>query len=286
MPEQTLDIQQARHAVLRGTNLMQHHMQVAGVETAVLVGGDGPPMVLLHGPGESSLWFIRVVDDLARNFRVIVPDMPGHGASAPVARLDEEAAVAWLAALMERTCAEPLVLVGHVTGGTVAAKLALQRPEQVRQLVLVDALGLAPFAPQPEFGQGLRGFLAQPTRDTAHPFFDQCFLDSSGVVRAMGDKWSPFLEYYLSCLHGAAGKAMGELMEAVGYAPMDATELRALNVPTALVWGRHDQATSVRVAEAASKEYGWSLRVIEGSGDDPKLEKPAEFVKAIRALVG
>ena len=54
---------------------------LAGVSTAVLEGGDGPPMLLLHGPGEFAAGWLPVFPDLVPTHRVIAPDLPGHGAS-------------------------------------------------------------------------------------------------------------------------------------------------------------------------------------------------------------
>jgi pimeloyl-ACP methyl ester carboxylesterase len=49
------------------------------------------------------------------------------------------------------------------------------------------------------------------------------------------------------------------------------------------VWGRHDKANRVRIAEAASQRFGWALHIIEEAADDPPMERPDEFVNAILA---
>jgi pimeloyl-ACP methyl ester carboxylesterase len=61
-------------------------------------------------------------------------------------------------------------------------------------------------------------------------------------------------------------------------------ELERIAVPTALIWGRHDLATPLHVAEAASKRYGWPLRVIDGAADDPPIEQPQAFLIAFNAV--
>ncbi len=66
-----------RDQLLAAIPAVEHRMQLAGVDTAVLIGGDGPPVILLHGPGESSLWWYRVIPGLTSNHRVIVPARPG-----------------------------------------------------------------------------------------------------------------------------------------------------------------------------------------------------------------
>ena len=81
--------------------------------------------------------------------------------------------------------------------------------------------------------------------------------------------------------------AFGErLMADFGLPAIPGEELAAIEAPTGLIWGRHDLATPLAVAEAASARYRWPLQVIDGAGDDPPIEKPAEFVQALRVALG
>jgi ubiquinone/menaquinone biosynthesis C-methylase UbiE len=57
-------------------------------------------------------------------------------------------------------------------------------------------------------------------------------------------------------------------------------------VPTTLIWGRHDRATPLSVAEAASARYGWPLKVIENCNDDPPVEQPEALLRALRTALG
>ncbi|TCN41142.1 hypothetical protein EV644_105428 [Kribbella orskensis] len=75
------DGDRARDQLLAATPVTARRLMLAGVSTAVLTGGDGPPIVLLHGPGEFAFTWLRVVPELVKTNRVIVPDLPGHGAS-------------------------------------------------------------------------------------------------------------------------------------------------------------------------------------------------------------
>ncbi|NIP58456.1 MAG: hypothetical protein GWM92_09305 [Gemmatimonadetes bacterium] len=53
-------------------------------------------------------------------------------------------------------------------------------------------------------------------------------------------------------------------------------------MPTHLIWGRHDKAIPLRVAEDAASRHGWPLHVIDDARDDPKLEQPEAFLGAMR----
>jgi pimeloyl-ACP methyl ester carboxylesterase len=68
--------------------------------------------------------------------------------------------------------------------------------------------------------------------------------------------------------------------------PIPRDILARIKVPTALIWGRHDLQTRLRVAENASARYGWELHVIEGARDDPFFEQPAAALRALRDSLG
>ena len=75
-------------------------------------------------------------------------------------------------------------------------------------------------------------------------------------------------------------------MEQFGISAIPPTDLARIGVPTTLIWGRHDLATQLQIAEAASARYAWPLQVIENAADDPPMEQPEAFLKALRAALG
>ena len=120
-----------RARLLETMPVHERRLRLAGIPTVLLEGGEGPPLVLLHGPGEFAVKWLRVVPDLVTTHRVIAPDLPGHGASGmPDEPLDEARVLAWLDALIEHTCASPAVLVGHVLGGAIGMRYALARGDR------------------------------------------------------------------------------------------------------------------------------------------------------------
>src|SRR5919198_913512 len=78
-----------RPRLLAGLPIEERRLDLAGVSTAVLEGGDGPPLVLLHEPGSFAAHWLRVIPELVKARRVIAPDLPGHGASGTTDELDE-----------------------------------------------------------------------------------------------------------------------------------------------------------------------------------------------------
>jgi pimeloyl-ACP methyl ester carboxylesterase len=179
------------------------------------------------------------------------------------------------------------VLVGQIIGGAIAARFAIERSDRLGLLVLVDALGLAPFQPTPEFGLALTKFIAEPTEDTHYRLWRRCAFDLDGMRKRMGESWE-WLKAYNLDRAGAANlhAAQHSLMTQFGMPAIPPAELERITVPTTLIWGRHDLATLLPIAEAASARYGWPLQVIENAADDPPIEQPEAFLKALRAVLG
>jgi pimeloyl-ACP methyl ester carboxylesterase/ubiquinone/menaquinone biosynthesis C-methylase UbiE len=276
-----------RRRLLAGLPVGEHRYTLAGIGTAVLEGGEGPPLVLLHGPGEHAAKWLRVIPDLVTTHRVIAPDLPGHGASDPVdGTPDAQRVLDWLDALIERTCPTAPALVGQIVGGAIAARYAARHGDRVRCLVLADTLGLAPFAPAPEFGEALGAFIAAPSEDTHDRLWQLCAYDLDAVRAGLGERWHWLKAYNLAGANaGVLRPTQHALMEAFGLPPIPPDELARIAVPTTLVWGRHDLATPLAVAEAASRERGWPLHVIDGAADEPAIEQPAAFVRVLRVIV-
>jgi pimeloyl-ACP methyl ester carboxylesterase len=100
--------------------------------------GRGPSIVLVHGLGSTRAHWLPTARLLARDHRVTLVDLPGHGVSdMPVQFSLEQAVTALDLALAERG-SEPVVLVGHSLGGLVCAAEAIRHPHRVRGLVLVE----------------------------------------------------------------------------------------------------------------------------------------------------
>jgi pimeloyl-ACP methyl ester carboxylesterase len=273
-----------REQLLDGLPATDERLELAGIRTAVLMGGAGTPVVLLHGSGEFAAVWTPVIPELAAGYRLVVPDLPGHGASwIPDGGLDGYRVLEWLGALIAQTCPSPPAVVGHGLGGAIAARFAADQPERIGRLVLVDALGLAPFGPAPSFAQAMHQFLEQPTEETRDGMFRQCFVDLDRVRRRMGERWAPIAAYALA---GATTPGQHTALEAMmprfAMAAIPPEDLARITVPTTLIWGRQDLFAPLPAAEAASARHGWPLHVIDDCGDDPAVEQPEAFLAALR----
>lgn len=276
-----------RKQLLSGIAVTERRLQVAGISTAVIEGGDGPPVVLLHGPGEFAAKWMRILPDLITTHHVIAPDLPGHGESRVLeGPLDAEHVLTWLGELIDRTCAVPPVLVGHILGGAIAARFAAAHGDRIRRLVLVDSLGLGPFRPAPRFALALLRFTLRPTERAHEGLWRRCASDLDRLRDEMGEKWEPFKTYNIDRAQDPGVKAaLKTLMGGLGIPAISEDELARIAVPTALIWGRLDLANRLQIGQNASKRYGWPLHVVENSADDPALEQPEAFLRALRSIL-
>lgn len=281
------NLQSPRPQLLAALPVKERRLALAGISTAVLEGGKGRAVVLLHGPMAYAAHWMGVIPGLARDHTVIVPDLPGHGASETGdGALDVPRVLAWLGALIERTCPAPPVLVGQLLGGAIALRFAIERGELLERLVLIDTFGLAPFQPAPEFGQAVMQFQAEPSASTHDSLWRYCAFDLDRLRERMGETWTPFAAYNVERARTPATQAaMQALMPAFAFAPIAPDELARIKVPTSLIWGRHDLGTPLAVAEAASRRHGWPLQVIENAADDPPIEQPEAVVQALRMAI-
>lgn len=128
--------------LLRG--FRPHVAEIAGIRTRYWLGGEGPPLVLVHGLAGAAVNFTELAPLLARSRRVLVPDLPGHGGTGPLQAVETLGDLAAHAALVaEREGMVPAEVLGYSMGGVVALRLAAERPEAVSALVLLSSAGIA-----------------------------------------------------------------------------------------------------------------------------------------------
>ena len=233
--------------------------------------GEGAVRVVwLHGWARRADDFTRAAATLAeRGVASVALDLPGFGSSplpatAGGARHYAELVVPALTAISD----EPLVLVGHSFGGTVAAVVASTHPQTVHSLVLTGAPLIRPAASK-------KAPLAYRT---------QRWLHAKGIlgderIEAARQKFGS-LDY-----RNAHGLMRDVLVASVNESYE--VELASLNVPVDLVWGEVDRDIPVDVAERAQLllRSDHTLRVVAGVGHMVPLEAPDELVDAVeRAL--
>jgi pimeloyl-ACP methyl ester carboxylesterase len=129
-----------------------------GAQIRTFEGGEGPPLLLVHGLGGAA-WNFSELAPLLPGRRLIIPDLPGHGASSPLPAPTLTGFADLLAELLD----EPVDVLGHSMGGVVALRLAERYPSLVRRLVLAAAAGISSSTRIAELTIALTG-IVQPGR--------------------------------------------------------------------------------------------------------------------------
>jgi 2-hydroxymuconate-semialdehyde hydrolase len=274
-----------RARLLDGVKRDERWLDVAGTKTLVLECGDGPPLVLLHGGIEcGGAYWAHVMPALARSHRLIVPDVPGLGESAPVDRLDDSAFAAWFSSLIAQTCDEPPAVVAHSLIGSMAARFATST-DALRRVVIYAAPAIGPY----HMPWGLRivaiRFALRPTERNAERFDRWAFADYDAML-ARGPGWmAAFSEYTRARASVDHVKRTMRQLIGIGTRRIADDDLRRITAPVALLWPRQDRFVPLALAESASERLGWPLHIIDDAGHAAHIEQPAAFVNTLhRAL--
>ena len=283
----------AEQAVLQATGvpIERRDVEVAGQRLHYLTCGQGEPLVLVHGRGSSAANFAPALPQLAARRQVFALDLPGWGLSdkpAFTGRTAQDAVRVWREGLLGFLDSQSLTqpdLVGHSLGGFTALSLALERPERVNRLVLVDAAGLGTqmqlderiyFGLVPEklhrrFGRRLTrqvmkaGYGGRARPDLAGPLFElnHLLLTQEEVIPS-----------------GAAAFHAWINFTGVHYTLSD--RLKELRMPVLMIWGDRDSVTNYHEAFVAARTL-WDGQMVAftGCGHSPFAERPDDFARVL-----
>ena len=279
----TTGLDQTRDRLLADLPVTERRVRLAGVSTALLEGGDGPPLVLLHGGIEcGGAYWAPVIASLAESHRLVIPDVPGLGESEPVARLTPAAFAEWFTELVRATCEERPTLIAHSLLGTLAARFAAEHGDLLSRLMIYAAPGIGPY----RMPLGLRvvaiRFALRPSEGNAERFDRWAFFDLDRARRRDPGWLEAFNAYTRSrAVVPHVKRTMRQLIGSATKQVPDA-ELRRIPVATDLLWARHDRFVPLDLAEGASARLGWPLHVIDEAGHVPHIERPDAFLRALR----
>ncbi len=249
------------------------HYETRGPDT-------GAPIVLLHGLGSSSADWAWSLPALAARHRVIAPDLRGHGRSSrPRGRLTVAAMADDVARLLTELAAPPAHVVGLSLGGCVAQALALDRPERVRSLTLVNAFARpAAAGPRGALRMLVRlGLLAcAPMRVVA-----------AHVARGLFPRPDQRELYLAAVASLAANPRRTYLASLHALARFDARRrLGELRCPTLVIAGDRDQTIPLAAKRLLQQSIpGARLVLIENSGHATPYDRPALFTSTLLAFI-
>jgi len=269
----------------------ERFLDAKAVRMRYFVGGEGPPIVLVHGLAGAAWNWSELAPLLAERRRVLLPDLPGHGGSSPLpaaASLDPYAERVRLVAAAEGMLPAPIV--GHSLGGLVALRLALRSPENVEALVLAAAAGIASATRRAEFWLTVFGFLRPARRISPH---HERIARSPALARAVFGYWEVSDPASLSPRSVAgflAGQRLHSDVRSAGRVLVrddPRPDLERVSCPSFVLWGARDRQVPVEDAFEYTRRLRATLRVIPDCGHLLIAERAAACADAIESfLVG
>jgi pimeloyl-ACP methyl ester carboxylesterase len=252
-------------------------ISVGGVDVHVWVGGQGAPLLVLHGAGGNRGW-TRSMARIAERFTVWAPTHPGFGTSGDAEWMEgiDDLARFYLWFIDAAGLGRPHLL-GHSIGGWTAAEMAAMSPGSIDRLVLVAPVGL-----KPEAGEILDVFFYTPVqlRDlTVHdpktiPEWEELFTRPPTPAeqeialrnREMTARltWKPYM-----------------------HNPRLAQFLPRVSNPALIVWGREDRIVPVVCGEQYRRLLpNATLKVLEACGHLPPIEQPEVYARLVSDFLG
>src|ERR1700739_3205067 len=255
-------------------------LELHGDRAAYRDDGDGEVLLLIHGMAGSSDSWRSVLPQLSKKFRVIAPDLLGHGESAkPRSDYSLGAFAVFLRDFLDELGVTQATVVGHSLGGGVAMQFVYQHPDYCQRLVLISSGGLGP-----DVGLTLR-LLSAPGAELVLPIIApqpvlnvgnklRSWLSAAGIrsPRA-GEIWNAYSSLSDRQTREAFLRTLRSVVDYRGQAVSALSRLHFRSeLPTLAIWGELDSIIPVDHGHAAqAARPGSRLEVLPGIGHFPQV---------------
>ncbi|MBT8089994.1 MAG: alpha/beta fold hydrolase [Gammaproteobacteria bacterium] len=258
--------------------LRTRSVEFDGTRWPYLLGGpeSGEVLVLLHGfSGDKDNW-LMYARGLRKNYRVIVPDLPGFGDNArdPNADYHMDAQMRWLLAFVDAMGIDRFHLGGNSMGGYIALKFVLAYADRIQSLALLDSAGVlgktkSELQIATENGESLLTVSSPEEFDRLLKFIVYRPLPLPGFIK------QPYCEDLIA--HRLFLEAIfWPMAEEMQERPLN-DQLHAIVAPTLVIWGRHDRLIDVSCVDVLKAQIPNNhCVVLEETGHVPMLERPME----------
>jgi len=259
-------------------NIQSKKIKVGELDIHYLTGGQGDPLVIIHGGSDGARAWLKNVTELAENYTVYVPDLPGFGYSQPI---DGDYYIPELVEFVDEFShavgLESFHLMGHSLGGGIALSYALKFPHKITKLVLISSLCLGR-----EIAFWVR-ILSVPALCRS--------IGKAALAVLRGVKWIADLllapiKFVLPINRTSLnlGSSVSTLKEQTIVLSQRLSEIM---VPTLVVWGARDPIIPVRQAYTAAQLIpDCQIKVFEGCGHNVHRQKILEFSQLLTGFLG
>lgn len=264
-------------------------LDLHGDQVAYLDEGQGDVILLLHGMAGSSQTWRQMMRPLSRRYRVIAPDLPGHGSSdKPRSDYSLGAFAVFLRDLLDELGVTHATVVGQSLGGGIAMQFVYQHPDYCRRLILMSSGGLGP-----DVGWTLR-LLSAPGAELIMPIIAPPPVLAAGErVRSLfgklgvtsprgGEIWNAYSSFADAKTRQAFLRTLRSVVDYRGQAVSALNRLHVAEMPVMVIWGDQDAIIPVEHAYSAHEARpDVRLEVLAGVGHFPQVERPMEVVDLI-----
>ena len=256
--------------------------EVGNTTIHYVTAGSGEPVVLLHGLGTSIYSWHRNIGPLSQRYRVIAPDLPGHGYSVNHdGRYELPSALEFLDGFLDHLDISRVNLVGSSMGGCIALRASLDLPGRVRRLVLVSSAGLGREVAYILRLPGLPGVgkrLSKPTRKKTLWSLKRLVYDHSLITDELIDECHRYRA--MSGANHTTAKVLRYGVDVLGQKDrvIMLDRLGELDIPVQIVWGAQDRFIPLRHGYAALERIrNAKLHIFDRCGHWPHMEKADAF---------
>lgn len=269
-------------------------LELHGDRVAYRDEGEGDVLLLIHGMAGSSETWRSVIPPLSKKFRVIAPDLLGHGDSAkPRTDYSLGAFAVWLRDFLDELGVSHATVVGHSLGGGVAMQFVYQHPDYAQRLILISSGGLGP-----DVGWVLR-LLSAPGAELVLPIIApqpvlsvgnklRSWLRSAGIQSPRGaELWSAYSSLSDGETRQSFLKTLRSVVDYRGQAVSALNRLRLREqLPVMAIWGERDGIIPVAHAYAAHEaRTDARLEVLPDVGHFAQVEAPGRVVELIEDFI-
>jgi pimeloyl-ACP methyl ester carboxylesterase len=253
----------------------QRTVTVGAKDVRLLVGGEGPPVLYLHGAGPDVEW-LEAHERLATHHTVYLPAHPGFSSSTGIEQVDGIFdLVLHYVDLLDALDLRAAPVVGTSFGGWIGAEIAALYPSRVARLVLVDAVGIW------IDGQPIGELFGTPPTELAKMLFHDQSHPIAMMIQAfttIADIPEEIVLPQLKAMEATAKVGWNPYL----HDPKLEGRLGRVTAPTLVLWGREDGLVPLAYGERwRDRIAGARLEVIEECGHLPPVERPVEFADAV-----
>ena len=253
--------------------MVSRQIELDSSELRVLDTGDGPPLLFVHGfPLDHSMWSGQL-DDFARDYRVLAPDLPGFGQSSPILAPEYtmEMFADDLAAMLDRLAIDDSVIFcGLSMGGYVAWQFWHRHRERLRALIVCDSRAAAD---SPEVARG-RSYMAervleQGSTSVADEMLTKLFASETVAAKPK------FVGHTLDVMKSTRRETIASAQRGMAIRPDMTSHLDQIQVPSLLLAGEQDVISTPREMDSLAKRMPiGEFATIPNAGHLAPLERP------------